>query len=130
MKASDKVLVDTSAWIAFFAGDDRVVDRLRRPMRENRILVCGQVKLELLQGARDEKKFDVLLQRLSLWTFEAETPEDFVEAARTYAGLRWTGVTVPSADCLIAEVAKRCGCHVCATDPDFARIPGVRLFEL
>ena len=130
MPASDRVLVDSSAWIAYFAGDERTVHALHGPMREHRIVVCGQVKQELLQGTRDEARLATLERALSNWEYEAEHAGDFLEAGRTYARLRWKGITVPPPDCLIAAVAKRCGYLVCATDPHFEKIPGLRIFAL
>ena len=50
-----------------------------------------------------------------------------MSAARLYASLRWKGVTVPVADCLIATVARRRGWLVAATDPHFHEIPGITL---
>jgi predicted nucleic acid-binding protein len=129
MSASQKLLVDTSAWIAYFAGDEPMVHALGRPMRERRIVICGQVKQELLQGTRDDKKFATLEQQLSTWSYEAEMPDDFVDAARLYARLRWKGTTIGAADCLIAALAKRCGFVVCATDPHFEHIPDLRLYN-
>jgi predicted nucleic acid-binding protein len=130
MSDDGRMLVDTSAWIDYFAGVEPLVRALDRPMDERRIVVCGQIKQEMLQGARDQKMFARLEREMSMWTYEAETPDDFIEAARQYARLRWKGVTVPPSDCLIAAVAKRCGLRLCATDPDFAKIPGLRLVAL
>ena len=74
--------------------------------------------------------FAKLEQELAIWAYEAETPEDFREAAHVYARLRWKGMTVPASDCLIAAVAKRCDLLVCATDPHFEALPGVRLLAV
>ena len=92
-------------------------------------MICGQVKQELLQGTRDDKMFARIEREMSIWAYEPETPDDFVAAARLYARLRWKGITVPPPDCLIAAVARRCGLRLCASDPDFAKIPDVRLLE-
>lgn len=129
MDAADRVLVDSSAWIDYFAGDERVKRSLDRLMDEGRVVVSGQVKQEVLQGARDERSWIVLQREMGTWSYEAETPADFVEAGHVFARLRWKGITLPASDCLIASVAKRCGCLIYATDPDFGRIPGVRLAD-
>ncbi|MBI4888945.1 MAG: PIN domain-containing protein [Acidobacteria bacterium] len=121
------VLVDTSVWIDFLTGDSAAADLLGRLRNSHRIAICGQIKQEVLQGSRDRKALATLEQELSIWDYEAEQPEDFVNAARLYAGLRWKGVTLPAADCLIAAVAKRRGWPVCATDPHFRDIPGITL---
>jgi len=130
MAESGKVLVDTSAWVEYFAGGDQIVRALSDPIGDDRVVICGQVKQELLQGTRDEKMFSKLERELSIWPYEAESAADFREAAHLYAHLRWKGVTIPAADCLIAALAKRCGFTVCATDAHFASIPDLRLVEL
>jgi hypothetical protein len=127
MAGHDRVLVDTSVWIDFLTGDSAAAALLGRLRDSHRIAICGQIKQEVLQGSRDRKAFSTLEQELSIWDYEAEQPEDFVNAARLHAGLRWKGVTVPAADCLIAAVAKRRGWPVCATDPRFTEIPGITL---
>ena len=127
MAEPDRVLVDTSAWIDFLIGDAAAVALLGRLKESSRIVICGQVRQEVLQGSRDRKAFAKLERALSIWDDEAEQPEDFVNAARLYAELRWKGVTVPAADCLVATVAKRLGVRVCATDPHFNEIPGIEL---
>lgn len=128
MAEPDSVLVDTSAWIDFLAGQPEVVATIARLRDSHPIVICGQIKQEVLQGSRDKRAFATLDVQLSVWAYEAEQPEDFVSAARLYADLRWKGVTVPAADCLIAAVAKRRGFSVYATDPHFKSIPGTKLF--
>jgi len=127
MADDDRVLVDTSLWIDFLAGDADAVALLERLRDSRRIVICGQITQEVLQGSRDRQAFTKLGHGLSIWDYEAEQPEDFVSAARLYAELRWKGVTVPAADCLIAAVAKRRGWPVSATDPHFNAIPGLKL---
>jgi hypothetical protein len=127
---ADRVLVDTSAWIDYFAGDARIVPALDALMQDDAVVTCGQVVLEVLQGTRDERAFAKLEQQLSIWTYEAETAADFREAALVYARLRWKGTTIPTTDCLIAAVAKRCDLRVCASDPHFSSVPGLRLFVI
>lgn len=102
-------------WVC--TGDSAAVALLGRVRDSHRIVICGQVKQEVLQGSRDKKAFAKLEQEMSIWDDEPEQPEDFVSAARVYAELRWKGVTVPAADCLIAALARRKGWSVCATDP-------------
>lgn len=130
MSDAGRILVDTSAWIDYLAGVERLVRALAQPMDERRVVVCGQIKQEMLQGARDDRMFARIEREMSIWAYEPETPDDFTEAARQYARLRWKGITVPPPDCLIAAVARRCGLRLCASDPDFAKIPDVRRLEL
>lgn len=127
MAEHGSVLVDTSSWVDFLAGDATVVATLARLRDSHQIVICGQVKQEVLQGSRDQKAFATLEQQFGIWDYEAERPEDFVNAARLYAELRWKGVTLPAADCLIAALARRCKLSVYATDPHFKQITGIQL---
>ncbi len=128
MPENARVLVDTSVWIDFLRGADAAVRGLGRLMKTGRIVICGQVLQEVLQGSRDEKAFRKLVDSMQVWEMEAERPEDFVEAARIFARLRWNGVTIPPSDCLIAAVAIRNNCHLYASDSDFESIPDLKLF--
>lgn len=128
MSENDRVLVDTSLWVGFLKGDAAAIALLARLQRAQHIVICGQVKQEVLQGSRDAAALAKLERDMSIWECEAEQPEDFVDAGRIYAQLRWKGITVPPPDCLIAALAKRCGLLLCATDPHFKSIPGLRLY--
>lgn len=129
MASVTRVLVDTSVWIDFLRGDRSVVAQLESLRLRDRIVVCGQIVQEVLQGSRDASAFDKLERRFSIWEAEAEEPGDFRDAARIYARLRWKGITVPPSDCLVAAVAKRAGFQVYATDPDFDRIPDLQRYR-
>ena len=127
---SDSVLVDSSVWVGFLSGHPKEVAVVSSLRRAHHIVICGQILQEVLQGSRDAPALAKLERQFAIWDYEAEQPADFLEAARTYAGLRWNGVTVPPSDCLIAAVAKRRHVRVCATDPHFGLIPGLRLLDL
>jgi predicted nucleic acid-binding protein len=106
------------------------VRSLEALMNDERIVLSGQVELELLQGTRDGRAFARLERQLLLWTYEAETADDFREAALVYARLRRRGIMIPTSDCLVAAVARRCGLQVCASDPHVTHIPGLRLLAI
>jgi predicted nucleic acid-binding protein len=100
-----------------------VVKQLNGLIRPCRIVVCGQIRQEVLQGSKDEKAFPSLDKQMELWESEAEQAEDFVEAARVFARLRWKGIIVPPTDCLIAAVALRRRLPLFTFDSDFDHIP-------
>ena len=129
MAESGRVLVDSSIWIDFFRGSHDAVETLSAIIRGHRVVICGQIMQEVLQGSRDASAFDKIERKMSIWDYEAERAEDFRLAARLFAQLRWKGVTVPPSDCLIAAVARRCRLPIYASDPHFSKIPQVRLFE-
>jgi predicted nucleic acid-binding protein len=124
-----KVLVDASVWIDFLRGDDDTVRALNLLIKSGRVVVCGQVLQEVLQGSRDDKAFATLEGHMRLWHLEAEEPADFIEAARVFARLRWKGVTIPPTDCLMAAIALRRKLLLYANDRDFDDIPGLRRYQ-
>jgi predicted nucleic acid-binding protein len=122
---SAKVLVDSSVWIDFLRGSDPAVRGIRSLAKGGHVVICGQILQEVLQGARDSKSFVTLEQQMSVWPYEPEIPEDYVQAARIFSSLRWKGVTVPPSDCLIAAIAIRLNLSLYSHDPDFERIPNL-----
>ena len=129
MPGDAKVLVDASVWIDFLQGQDDVVAALNLLITSGRVVVCGQVLQEVLQGSRDEKAFAKLEGQMALWHAEVEAPADFIEAARVFARLRWRGVTIPPTDCLVAAVALRRKLLLYANDTDFDEIPGLKRYR-
>ncbi len=129
MAENGRVLVDSSIWIDFFRGTHDAVKTLSAVIRDQRVVICGQVLQEVLQGSRDVDAFEKIERKMSIWEYEAEQAADFRLAARSFAQLRWAGITVPPSDCLIAAVARRCRIPIYASDSHFNKIPQVTLFE-
>jgi hypothetical protein len=123
-----RVLVDTSVWIDFLDGREATVRALNLLIKSGRVVVCGQIRQEVLQGSRDDRAFAKLEAQMALWDAEVEAPEDFVDAARIFARLRWSGTTIPPTHCLIAAVAIRHGLLLYANDSDFDDVPGLRRY--
>jgi predicted nucleic acid-binding protein len=130
MRQSAKVLVDSSVWIDFLRGEKQAADNLPPLMKTDRIVICGQVKQEVLQGSRDLKSFQKLENQISVFEYVPEGPEDFILAARIFATQRWQGATIPPSDCLIAAVAIRLNAVIYSHDPDFEQIPEVKLYSM
>ena len=64
MDESGRVLVDSSVWIDFFRGNQSAVKTLGSPIKARRIVVCGQIKQEVLQCSRDAKAFEKLEEQM------------------------------------------------------------------
>jgi predicted nucleic acid-binding protein len=128
MAGGDRVLVDSSVWIGFFGGDARAIGALTSLKEAHRIVICGQIMLEVLQGSRDAKALARVEREMAIWEYEAEQPDDFASAAKTYAALRWKGITIPASDCLIAAVARRRSLRLCTIDPHFEQVPGLEVY--
>ena len=100
------ILVDSSVWIDWLAGRESIwtaaLDTLLE--REEDLVVGDLVLMEVLQGARDHRDADRLLDRLSAFEFVSTvTPAVAIAAASHYRQLRAHGITVrKTIDTLIA----------------------------
>lgn len=125
------ILVDTSVLVDFFRGAaSEETARLERMERDGTpIAIPGFCIQELLQGARDQQEWDLLLEYLG--SQEIVLPADpmatHIEAARIHYDLRRAGLTVRSAvDCWIAQLALETGADLLHSDRDFEVIARVR----
>lgn len=101
------VLVDTSIWIDFLqAPDSPTAASLAKLIGgHNRVIICGVVLQEVLQGIRDQRNFDLVHARLFRFPFMATDKETWLLAANLYRGLRAKGITIPATDATIAALA-------------------------
>ena len=87
-------------------------------------------QLELLQGARDEKEWELLEDYLSNQYYLEASNQTWREAARIYFELRRKGVTINSpTDCCIAQIAIEHDIILLHRDKDFERISRIRPLE-
>ena len=113
------VMVDSSAWIDYFrSAEGPVGDTVSRLLDEDRIVLCGMVELELLQGVRPNERrvLEGLLKALSYVETERR---DFIAAGERLAKLRRQGVTIPASDGLIAVLCVRHQFQLLAIDAHF-----------
>ena len=122
------ILVDTSAWIAFFRDTRPISDRVDQLLATNEVALCGPIVTELRRGLRPSERRRVI--PLLQGCHQLADPEDLWREAGDlgYALLR-KGVTVKTLDLLIATFALGHGVALLTTDTDFAAIrsAGVRL---
>ena len=126
---TDRVLIDTSAWVAFFRGQEPACARVVELIEANRALRCGPVELELRQGLRRREARAVL----GLWLALPDLPLDgldFTSAGDLLRDLRERGRVVPSIDGLIATLALRHGVALLTLDQHFQGIEGLQLDPL
>lgn len=118
-----EVLIDTSAWIAFFRGHEPLASRVDAALADGSAAVCGMIELEVLQNVRpgEEDVRSLMRSTLRLRTDEA----DYREAGERLAGLRRRGVTLPVTDGLIAQLALRYGVPLLEFDKHFEHIEGL-----
>jgi predicted nucleic acid-binding protein len=125
------ILVDTSVWIEIFREKTGNIAKAfkERIGPENHVITRFN-QLELLQGARGVKEWDLLETYLSTQYYLEASENTWPEAARIYFELRRKGVTINSpVDCCIAQIALEHGAFLLHRDKDFERISRVRPLE-
>lgn len=124
------ILVDTSAWIAYFRATGSAASvEVRRLLSEeaDQVATCEPIAMEILSGAVDDSKYAQLEQLVNgLPSLSVDNAVDFRVAAGIYRAARRAGRTIRSInDCLIAAVTIRHGARVVHRDADFDVIAGM-----
>ena len=122
------ILVDTSVWIEIFKDKTgSVVKAFQRAIGTDNYVMSRFNQLELLQGARDLKEWELLETYLSTQYYIEASQITWSEAARIYFELRRKGFTINSPiDCCIAQIAMEHGAYLLHRDKDFEKISIVR----
>jgi len=117
------ILVDSSVWIDFLSASPGPAGReLRRLITEGEpIALTGIIVAEVLQGlTRDVDRIEQLLALFDL--LEAKGFATYREAAALFRLARSRGLTLTTADALIAAVALEHRASVFSLDADFKRV--------
>jgi len=118
------VLVDTSAWIASFkkVGDPQLREYLKVTITSGKAATSPIIVLELLQGCRTNSERDALRNKLE--NLEVlDIPQAIWE--RSYElgfSLRRNGLTIPTADLIIAAAAIENDCILLHQDEHYEMI--------
>ena len=125
-----EILVDTSAWIAFFRGDNHAVGRIDALVAENRASTTGVVYAEVLSGAPSLTIFHRLRATFEAldWIDEPGDLWDRVASARFT--LARQGIQATVVDLVIAVTASEVGRSLLTRDRDFGYISQVVPLEL
>ncbi len=122
------VLVDTSVWVDVFR-DSTGLERsaLQAALGEDDVVLTRFNQLELLQGAREEREWTLLVSYLDHQEYLEARADTWRNAARICFELRRRGRTVRSPiDCCIAQLALDHGALLIHRDRDFETIADVR----
>ena len=118
---SDKILIDTSAWIVSFkkTGSESLKQKVVGALASLSAVTTPVIVLELLQGCRDRKEYEAMKSCMEALEM-LPVNEDVWEAAyRAGYDLKRKGVTVPTIDILILSIAKVHNCSVLHHDKHF-----------
>ena len=118
-----KVLVDTPIWSFAFRSKNAVfahhVEHLKALIADQRVVIIGAIRQEVLSGYSDFEKFETLKNQLQYFENALIIDEDYVQAAEFYNLCRKKGMQGSHVDFLICAVAVRLGVEIYTTDKDF-----------
>jgi predicted nucleic acid-binding protein len=116
------ILVDTTAWIDWFADRDcPATERLHLAIEQGEDLaVCGVVVTEVLQGVHNDRDFLTIRDRLFGLIYLPMSRRTHVRAAEMYRGCRKRGLTIRKpVDCIIAATCIENSAFILHHDRDF-----------
>lgn len=119
-----KVLVDTPIWsYAFRTRNQKYqaeIKELTALIKDQRALIMGPIRQEILSGYSILKKFNELKEKLSYFENTPILDTDYESAAELCNKCRKRGIQGSHIDFLICAVAKRLDVPIFTTDKDFA----------
>jgi len=131
-----KVLVDTPIWsYALRTRNNKYqyeIDQLTSLIRDQRALIIGPIRQEILSGYSDLRKFRRLKEKLSHFENTPIQDIDYEFAAELCNQCRKKGIQGSHIDFLICAVTKRIDVPIFTTDMDFPRyqkIISIKLYE-
>jgi hypothetical protein len=118
-----KVLVDTCTWSHALRSKkpefEAQIKCLETLIADQRVLIIGAIRQEVLSGYSDLNKFETLKTKLSYFENTPILDEDYITAAKFYNECRQKGVQGSHIDLLICAVAVRLNSPILTTDKDF-----------
>jgi predicted nucleic acid-binding protein len=119
-----KILVDTPIWsYALRTHNTKYqaeINEISTLIREQRALILGPIRQELLSGYSDMGKFKKLREKLSYFENTPILDSDYELAAELCNKCRKKGIHGSHIDFLICAVAKRINAPIFTTDKDFS----------
>ena len=118
-----KVLVDTPIWSYALRTKNNEyqteVDALTSLIRDQRALIIGPIRQEILSGYSDLRKYRIIRQKLSYFVNTPILDPDYELAAEFSNKCRKKGVQGSHIDFLICAVANRIDIPIFTNDEDF-----------
>ena len=126
-----RLIIDTGVWSlalrrhrgrkVLSATERAVVMFLRDAIVENRALLLGVVRQEVLSGVRDDTWFETLRQQLHGFDDVPPDVDDYERAAAFANKCRAAGIAASPVDMLVCAVAAGRDLPILTTDQDFER---------
>jgi predicted nucleic acid-binding protein len=122
-----RVLVDTSVWSlalrksAYTSAEAGYVSRLSEVIRDLHLVMIGPIRQEILSGLSDERRYEDLRKRLSIFSDHPISTHEYELAAKFHNECRRHGVQGSHTDYLICAVAHANGFPILTLDNDFGQ---------
>jgi predicted nucleic acid-binding protein len=113
------IIIDTSAWIAFFRGEGPAAERVDTAIADDEAAWCGPVEAELRRGFVSPRERARVLELLSACRWLSQPDALWQDAGDLGYALRRRGLTVRTFDLLIVTYALSHGAAVLTLDSDF-----------
>jgi len=129
-----KLIVDTCVWSLSLrrrstaqlnAVEQQMVAQLKEAIQDDRALIVGPIRQEILSGIRDKVHFAKTERLLEPFRDEEITAGDYVEAARLFNICQDHGVQCGAVDTLLCAVAVRNRYGILTCDAALERCIGV-----
>ena len=118
-----KILVDTPIWSYALRTRKKEyqyeIEQLEALIKDQRALIIGPIRQEILSGYGDLKKFQKLRDKLSYFKNSPIQDSDYESAAEMCNQCRKKGIQGSHIDFLICTVANRLDVPIFTTDKDF-----------
>ena len=132
-----KVLIDTPIWSYALRskkkGFEIHVKNLENLISDQRVVIIGPIRQEVLAGYSDLKNFQKLRVKLSYFENTLIIDDDYVEGASFFNICRKKGIQGSHIDLLICAISIRLNIEIFTTDKDFRfyqkHIP-IKLYEI
>ena len=132
-----KVLVDTPIWSYALRSKNKEyqseIDSLTSLIRDQRAIIIGPIRQEILSGYSDLRKFRIIREKLSYFDNTPIGDVDYELAAEFSNRCRIEGIQGSHIDFLICAVANRIDIPIFTNDKDFEqyqKIIPIKLFEI
>jgi len=122
-----RVLVDTSVWSLALrkkthtSAEAVYVARLSEVIRELHLVMIGPVRQEILSGLSEDRRYEELREKLSIFPDHPISTYEYELAARFHNECRRHGIQGSHTDYLICAVAHANGFRIFTLDNDFAQ---------
>jgi predicted nucleic acid-binding protein len=129
---ADRVLVDTSVWVEVLRNPSTPLGTVLRELIDGtvRVHTTGLIVQEVLQGTSVPSEGARVSSLMASIPYFPMTRETHLRAAALYRKLRVSGVTVPSIDVALAQLALDQGARLWSLDAHFDAIASASKLKL